>query len=166
MRLRSSKRHLAFSLVELVVVIVIIGIIAAMAIPRFSRGTAGAGDSAAAGNLAIMRNAIRMYYAEHNSTYPTEAKFTEQLTMYTSSAGAESASRDGTHPYGPYLVAIPPCPVGDQTDPTAIAFYTSGAFPDPPVSADTGGWIYNTTTGEIIANTNATDQRGKAYYKY
>jgi len=158
-------RTKAFSLVELVVVIVIIGIIAAMAIPRLSRGTAGAGDSALAGNLATLRNAINLYAAEHNNTYPTQAKFKEQLTQFTGRTGAESASRDATHPFGPYLMAIPPCPVGSQADPTAVAFDTT-AGPIPAPSADTGGWIYNPGTGEFRANTNATDQNSKAYSSY
>lgn len=157
-------RRKGFSLVELVVVIVIIGIIAAMAIPRLSRGTAGASDSTLAGNLAIIRNAIHLYAAEHGQNFPTQAKFVEQLTMYTSYAGAESATRDATHPFGPYLMAIPPCPVGDQTTPTAVAF---DAVNSPPtVAADTGGWIYNPNTGEFLANTNVTDQTGKAYNTY
>jgi general secretion pathway protein G len=157
-------RTAGFSLVELVVVIVIIGIIAAMAIPRLSRGTAGASDSALAGNLAIVRNAIHLYAAEHNQNFPTQAKFVEQLTMYTSMTGAEAATRDATHRFGPYLMAIPPCPVGDQTDPTAVAF---DAVNSPPsVVADTGGWIYNPNTGEFLANTNVTDQTGKAYNTY
>jgi general secretion pathway protein G len=162
-RCRTQK---AFSLVELVVVIVIIGIIAAMAIPRFSRGTAGASDSALSGNLAMFRTALGMYYEEHTGKWPTQADFVDQITKYTSLAGGTSATRDATHPYGPYLAAIPPCPVGDQTDPTAVAFHTTGAFDDPPVAADNGGWLFNTTTGEIIANTNTQDQSGTPYYEY
>ena len=126
--------------------------------PRFSRGTAGASDSALSGNLAILRTAIDTYYYEHNSAWPTQTNFVDQLTTYSSIAGAVNTSRTATYKFGPYLAAIPPCPVGDQTTPTAVAFYTSGAFPDPKVTADTGGWMYNTTTGEIIANTNVTDQ--------
>ena len=163
MRTRRTRTG-GFSLVELVVVIVIIGIIAAMAIPRLSRGTAGASDSSLAGNLAIIRNAIHLYAAEHSQNFPTQAKFNEQLTMYTSYAGAESATRDATYRFGPYLMAIPPCPVGDQTDPTAVAF---DALNSPPsVLADTGGWIYNPNTAEFLANTNVTDQTGKAYNTY
>lgn len=166
MKARSRTRITAFSLVELVVVIVIIGIIAAMAIPRLSRGTAGASDSALAGNLAIIRNSLNLYQAEHNGSFPTQADFDAQLTQYSSLTGAVSTTRDATHRFGPYLVAIPPCPVGDQTDPDAVAFFTLGDFAVPPVASDVGGWLFNTTTGEFIANTNATDQSGTAYYSY
>jgi prepilin-type N-terminal cleavage/methylation domain-containing protein len=164
MNARRDTRRPAFSLVELVVVIVIIGIIAAMAIPRLSRGTAGAADSALAGNLAIMRNAINLYSAEHNSAFPTQADFEGQLTQFSSLTGAVNASRDAAHPFGPYILAIPPCPVGDQTTPTAVAF---DAVNSPPsVVADVGGWIYNPSTGEFLANTNLTDQNGRAYNTY
>jgi general secretion pathway protein G len=148
----------------LVVVIVIIGIIAAMAIPRLSRGTAGAGDSALAGNLAIVRNAIQIYGAEHAGSFPTEADFADQLTMYSSLTGGTSGTKDATNRFGPYLVAIPPCPVGDQTDPTAVAFDNVNS--PPSVAADNGGWIYNYKTGEFLANTNLTDELGKAYNEY
>ena len=164
MKTHSRSRNAAFSLVELVVVIVIIGIIAAMAIPRLSRGTAGAGDSALAGNLAIIRNSINLYSAEHNSAYPTQAAIIGQLTQYSDASGGVAAAKDAAHPFGPYLMAIPPCPVGDQTTPTAIAF---DAVNSPPtVAADNGGWIYNPNTGVFIANTNVADQNGKAYNTY
>jgi prepilin-type N-terminal cleavage/methylation domain-containing protein len=164
MKARRNTRRPAFSLVELVVVIVIIGIIAAMAIPRLSRGTAGAADAALAGNLAIMRNAINLYSAEHNGAFPTQADFAAQLTQFSSLTGAINAARDAAHPFGPYLVAIPPCPVGDQTTPTAMAF--DAANSPPSVVADVGGWIYNPNTGEFLANTNLPDQSGRAYNTY
>ena len=163
MRARRT-RSVGFSLVELVVVIVIIGIIAAMAIPRLSRGTAGASDSAVAGNLAIIRNAINIYQAEHRGSFPTEADFTDQLTTFTDLTGGTSPNRVTPFVFGPYLQAIPPCPVGDQTDPTAVAF---DAVNSPPqVLADTGGWIYNADTGEFLANTNLQDQNNRAYNTY
>jgi len=160
-----NRPKAAFSLVELVVVIVIIGIIAAMAIPRISRGSAGAGDSTLRGNLAIIRNAINLYMAEHNNNLPTQAKFVEQLTTYTDINGNISAVRDAAHPFGPYLLAIPPCPVGNQANPTAIAFDTTEG-PIPAPTTDVGGWIYNVNTGEFRANTNATDANGVSYFTY
>ena len=60
----------AFSLVELVVVIVIIGIVAAIAIPRFSKASQNAGESALRANLKMLRDAIEQYGIEHNNDWP------------------------------------------------------------------------------------------------
>jgi prepilin-type N-terminal cleavage/methylation domain-containing protein len=163
--IRSQRR--GFSLVELVVVIVIIGILAAMAIPRLSRGSSGAADAALSGNLAVIRNAIEMYAAEHRNTYPgpTAEKFEQQLTSYTDLSGNVSATRDTTHLYGPYLQSIPPMPIGDPSKPTEVLIDATNS---PPTVVTTGGegWLYNPSTGEFIANTSDTDQAGRAFSEY
>src|SRR5262245_50573887 len=98
---RGNLARRAFSLIELVIVVVIIGIIAAIAVPRMSRGAAGAGDSALAGDLATLRNAIDLYQTEHGGTYPTdETTIANQLLQYTDDAGGVSANQDATHIYG------------------------------------------------------------------
>jgi len=63
---RPARR--GFGLIELVIVVVIIGIIAAIAIPRMSRGSQGAADSALAGNLSVLRNAVDLYQTEASHT--------------------------------------------------------------------------------------------------
>jgi prepilin-type N-terminal cleavage/methylation domain-containing protein len=147
-----------FSLLELVIVVVIIGIIAAVAIPRMSRGSAGAADAALAGNLAVLRNAIDMYAAEHSGAFPTVLLAPTALTQYTDSAGAVSATRDTTHIYGPYVRKIPPLPVGAAKGNTGIAAATGAGV----------GWIYNVTTGDITSNTTALekDASDKLYTDY
>lgn len=164
---RNGIQSRGFSLVELVVVIVIIGIIAAMAIPRLSRGSAGAADSALAGNLAMIRNAINLYAAEHNNSFPgsTATAVVNQLTLYSALDGSTNASKSSTYKYGPYLVAIPPCPVGNPTNPTAILIDATNS-PPTPATGGGEGWVYNPTTGEFLANTTATDEFGKAYNTY
>ncbi|MEQ8770662.1 MAG: hypothetical protein RIB60_09145 [Phycisphaerales bacterium] len=144
-------------MIELVIVVVIIGIIGAIAIPRMSRGAAGAADSALVADLAVLRNAIDLYEAEHGGDYPALATFEAQLTQYTSAAGATSATKDATHIYGPYLRSIPALKVGDNRgDNTLVA--TAGG---------TAGWVYDEDTGTIFANTGAdTDDRGVAYSSY
>ncbi len=156
-----------FSLVELVVVIVIIGILAAMAIPRLSRGSAGAGNAAVAGNLATVRAAINLYAAEHNSRFPsgTAANIVAQLTQYTDVNGNTSATKGGAFVYGPYLVAIPPAPVGENAGSRTIR--VDSANSPPQVNTSGGeGWVYNPNTGEFIINTTQTDDTGKAYNTY
>lgn len=162
----SIRARKGFSLVELVVVIVIIGIIAAMAIPRLSRGSAGASGSTLAGSLAIVRSAIEVYAAEHANNFPGHGggDMKLQLTMYTDAAGNTSATKDATHVYGPYLVSFPSMPIGNKADPTGVAI---DAVNNPPATtAGDEGWVYNPTSGVIIANTTAVDDTGKAYSTY
>lgn len=164
--MRRARTRGGFSLVELVVVIVIIGIIAAMAIPRLSRGSEGASGAAVSGDLAIMRNAIHLYAAEHMGKYPghDSGDAIEHLTMFTNSAGDTSPTKTGAYIYGPYLVKVPPMPVGSKANPSDFALDTSNS--PPVVTAGNEGWVYNPTTGEIIANSSATDSGGKAYSTY
>lgn len=157
------KKKRAFSLVELVIVVVIIGIIAAIAVPRISRGARGASDSALRGDLTAMRNAIDLYAAEHNGSYPTVADFVAQLTTYTNAAGDDVATKDATHIYGPYLKAVPGLPVAGVDS-------TGGALGDTGVAAAdaaTVGWLYTVGTGHIEANTgNAADESNTDYCDY
>jgi len=119
-----KRRHAGgFSLLELVIVIVIMGIVAAVAIPRMSRGSAGAADAALSGNLAVLRNAIDMYAGEHNGTYPAVGTIANQLTLYSSAAGATNATKSSTYLYGPYLRKVPKLPVGAKKGQTGIVFF-------------------------------------------
>jgi prepilin-type N-terminal cleavage/methylation domain-containing protein len=163
MNLRTKSR--GFSLVELVIVVVIIGIIAAIAVPRISRGAKGAGDSALRGSLAGLRNAIDMYAAEHGGVFPagTQTEIVDRLTKRTDAAGNVGTTA-GTHIYGPYLRGgLPPLPIGvNKGDSDLIIDPATFA----PSDATAGGWVYNTTTGEIIANSEGADESGKNYADY
>ncbi|MFC1635704.1 prepilin-type N-terminal cleavage/methylation domain-containing protein [Planctomycetota bacterium] len=153
-----SKHTRAFSLLELVIAVAIIAIIAAIGIPRLSRGTRGAADSALSGSLALLRNAIDIYAAEHLNTYPTEADITDQLTQYTDNQGATNATKTTTYIYGPYMRNIPPLPVGAKKGNTVIA----------AADANDVGWIYDDADGSIQANTTAgeKDDTDKLYSDY
>ena len=155
---RTTRKNQGFSLLELVIVVVIIGIIAAIAIPRLSRGSAGAADSALSGNLAVLRNAIDMYGAEHNGTYPTVAAIVAQLTTYTDANSDAQASSDTTHIYGPYIRKIPKLPVGAKKGQSGIAAATGS----------TVGWIYTAASGTITSNTtdSEVDATGTKWNEY
>ncbi len=160
---RFHRRLRGFSLVELVIVIVIIGVIAAIAVPRLSRGAKGARDASLRGNLAVMRNAIELYSAEHGGNFPTVAAFVNMLTTYSDEAGATVATKDATHIFGPYLKAVPGLPI-------AGVGTTGGAIGDTVAAAAdaaTVGWIYIEGTGNISANTGtAADEAGTDYVDY
>jgi prepilin-type N-terminal cleavage/methylation domain-containing protein len=150
-----------FSLIELVIVIVIIAVIAGIAIPRLSRGSAGANEAALTENLAALRQAIDRYTAEHAAP-PALANITGQLTMYTDDAGTSpQTSADSSHVYGPYIRASPALNIGPRPGQTGIAA-ADGA---------TVGWIYDATSGEIHANvplsaTVQVDETGKLFVDY
>ena len=165
----SNRRKSGFSLVELVIVVVIIGMVAAIAVPRISRGAKGANDTSVRGTLAGLRNAIDMYAAEHAGAYPgvdnLEATFTAQMTKKTSVTGAVGTTA-GVHIFGPYLRSgVPPLLVGPNKA-TAKKIFLAATGPVVAEAKTDVGWIYNSITGDIIANTDDTDEHGTGYDKY
>jgi prepilin-type N-terminal cleavage/methylation domain-containing protein len=173
----SSRTGRGFSLVELVIVIVIIGVIAAIAIPRVGRGAKGAGESALAQDLAVLRNAIELYSSQHNGDFPglkgdgtntakTAGAFRDQLLKYTSIDGETSDSYDSDHPLGPYLrKSLPPAPVGVNRGSVTVLIDEN-----TPMTVTTGGgegWVYNPLTGDLIVNSTDANESGlKTYDEY
>lgn len=168
----TSTSRKAFSLIELVIVIVILAVISAIAVPRISRGAKGADEAALGQNLAVLRSAIEMYAAEHGGAYPgaaaaggsygdadSEDAFINQLTMYTDRDGTVSDTKTGDYIYGPYLHQIPPVPVGTNAGKSTVTVGTDA----PAVGGDTG-WVYSTTSGKIIANSDGSDESGSRTY--
>lgn len=147
-----------FSLLEVVIVVAIIAILAAIGIPRMSRGSRGANDSAVSGNLAVLRNAIDLFSAEHGGAFPGADTIANQLTKYTDISGATSDLKTSTHIYGPYLRSVPPLPVGAKKGSAGIAALDGAAV----------GWIYTESSGSIRANTTADekDEATKLYKDY
>ena len=127
MNRRLNKR--GFTLVELIIVIVILAVLAALAVPQFVNATKDAEESTLAGDLAVLRNSVNLYYHQHGSIYPGEKKidgtgtdtivadnpvaFETQLTTYSDKTGKTNAAVDRTnYPYGPYLAnGIPANPI-------------------------------------------------------
>jgi prepilin-type N-terminal cleavage/methylation domain-containing protein len=161
---RSSSRK-GFSLIELVIVVVIIGIIAAIAIPRLSRGASGAADSAVAGNLTVLRNAIDLYATEHGGTFPALATFEAQLTQFSDLGGGTSTAKTPAAIYGPYIRKLPTLPVGP------LGYKNTNTMVDGSTGAPgstAGAWFYNASTGEIKVNLadSEKDVSGKSYNAY
>jgi prepilin-type N-terminal cleavage/methylation domain-containing protein len=156
--MRESGVRRGFTLLELVIVIVVLAIIAAIAIPRLSQAGQGASASALQSNLAVLRNAIDLYAAEHAGDFPEVASFEAQMTTYTDVDGDTNATPTAVYEFGPYLRAIPPLPVGSEKGSTGVA-----------ASAASGiGWEYTETTGDIRAALpdSETDDAGVQWNAY
>jgi prepilin-type N-terminal cleavage/methylation domain-containing protein len=137
-----------FSLVELIIAVVIIGIIAAIAFTRMTRPVDGAALAALRGDLAAMRTALDLYATEHNGDYPGALA---ALAKYTSIDGAMSSSPTATYKYGPYMRAIPPCPIGPREG--AVGWAVANANPPTAVSSfPTVGWLYHAASGGVWVN--------------
>jgi len=170
-----NSQRKGFSLIELVIVIVILGIVAAIAIPRIGSGSRNAGESALTANLASLRNAIDWYYGEHHNTFPgtktdglgnaadSEAAFVNQLIMYSDADGNCSADKDVAFPFGPYIRgSFPNLSVGANSGKNTVTMLNQPA-PCTSTPADGNGWVYNTNTGQIIANADEIGTNGVAY---
>ena len=129
------NRRNGFTLIELVVVILILGILAGVAAPKMFNTSAKARDNGLKQSLAIVRDAIELFH-----------------------------SQTGALPVGP-----------EGTFKSSLKNYLRGPFPRNPVTEDevvkvitaatttadnTSDWLYNSQTGEFIANSTdamATD---------
>lgn len=135
-------RARAFSLIELVIVMTILGIVAAIAVPRMSRGAETAAQSAAAADLAALNLSLEHYAAEHNGSYPAPGTIAAQLTRYTDEHGNVSATKVAPFILGPYIKKVPVARGARNKDAAGIA-QTDGA---------SVGWIYDETKGVVRLN--------------
>lgn len=173
---RRIKRQSGFTLVELLIVVIILAILAAIVIPQFSSATTDAQEAALDSNLGSLRNAIELYKAQHiatgtNSGYPgsaasstgcttkgsgganTNQAFSDHLLMYTDASGNTCTVGDATtYKFGPYLrKGTPTDPITQKGSAVADIVVTSTGAKLAPAAA-TGGWAYDTKSGEIVMN--------------
>ena len=171
-----QDRGKIFTLVELIIVVIILGILAAVAIPQFVSSADDAKITTLQADLAVLRNAISLYYHQHDSKFPGAIKtdgsgnvtvggdnptaFTSQLTQYSAAIGNVSVSIDRTnYPFGPYITGgVPENPI----DNSAVVEVLDEAAPLDAADVGTGngngaGWIFSKLTGEIRSCTVAGD---------
>jgi general secretion pathway protein G len=130
---KQMRKNSGFTLVELVVVVMILGILAAVAAPKVMGTSAKATDNSVKQTLAVVRDAIERYAAEHGGALPgasddSAATFKLDLKDYLRGA-------------------FPKCPVGGADDSVEIKD-DAGAI----TVSGTGSWHYSTETGEFIVN--------------
>jgi prepilin-type N-terminal cleavage/methylation domain-containing protein len=176
---RKRFKQRGFTLVELLIVVIILAILAAIVVPQFGSSTEDARVATLKSDLANLRDAIELYYHQHNGNYPGAIKndgsgpvgtaaeaataFVEQLTQYTDKSGAVQPTKDATHRFGPYIKtnALPPNPFSmDETKDQQIAVDTSEnnitAAAADATPNDNTGWKFYILTGRFIANDGQT----------
>lgn len=185
--LKLAKR--GFTLVELLIVVIILAILAAIVIPQFTSATTDAQESALDANLAAMRSAIALFQVQHNNIYPggvatsggtctspgtagaslinTAPAFMDHMLMASDAAGHTcSLSDTAINRFGPYIrKGIPNEPINNLGSLAANITVTSTGAPIVPGGA-TGGWAYDTKSGQIVMNSNAKDSKGNFFYTH
>ena len=168
---KKLRDQAGFTLIEMLIVVIILGILAMLIIPQVSVSTDDARLNTLNSNLGSMRNAIELYYHQHNETYPGRNDNTgtatvdaavaatamlEQLTQYTDINGDVAVAKDATHIYGPYLKSntLPMNPYNN--DNTVVCDTTTNDITDR-TSGGTNGWRFYTLTGVLMANDGAHD---------
>jgi prepilin-type N-terminal cleavage/methylation domain-containing protein len=152
-----------FTLVEVLIVVVILGILAATVLPQFTSATEDAKESALKQNLQQIRSQIDLYRFQHNGLVPaqdsvTELEFQKALLLTSKADGTHTDGalgpplKVGGDPFGPYLLGqFPPNPFNGLSSVTMVNTDTG----INPANGSTGWW-YNSKTGEIRANLDAT----------
>jgi type II secretion system protein G len=136
-----TKQRRGFTLVEVLIVVVIMAVLAATIIPQFSDSTNDAKVSNLKFNLHTLRSQIELYKSQHDGVWPASQDLSE-LTEKTDKYGTKDANGE----YGPYLREVPINPYKESNATVAPAA-------NPPVAEEaTGGWLYDTATGELWIN--------------
>jgi general secretion pathway protein G len=167
-----TRRSMAFTLVEVLIVVIILGILAAVVLPKFSNASAIARASMLADDLRILRMQVQVYKSQHTdippgypaglSSTPDHATFIAQMTQSTDRAGTPKPLGTAGFPYGPYLQKIPPNPVNGKDTVRVLA---NGETP-PAQASDNDGWIYQPQTLILKADCVGVDDTNKNYYSY
>jgi len=148
--MKNHSNH-GFTLVEVLIVVVIMAVLAAVVIPQFSASTDDARKSTAEFNLSTMRSLVQTYRGQHGGAFPV-INGTQTLTDVLTGTTLADGSVDAGGAYGPYVLELP---ANSFSGSNAVKVITN----DPAVVGDvtagnTGGWLYNATTGGFWMDRN------------
>jgi prepilin-type N-terminal cleavage/methylation domain-containing protein len=165
-----NRDQAGFTLIEMLIVVIVLGILAMIIIPQISVSTQEAKLNTLTTNLGSLRNAVELYYHQHDSKYPGSTKHTDgtavandadaiaaivpQLTQYTDVNGETATTKAGNYIYGPYIkgTTMPTNPFNNKSDITCD-FNEADITVRSSVGEDFG-WKFYPVTGVLIAADN------------
>jgi general secretion pathway protein G len=142
----SERRHRGFTLIELMIVVAIIGVLATIALPKFADLLRKSTEGTSKGNLAGLRSALTVYYADMEGQYPAQLASLTISGKYMSVIGA---------------VKTPNYHTDSSAETDAIL----------SVSSDAGTWLYDNIAGDanigsMRINCTHTDTKGADWTTY
>jgi prepilin-type N-terminal cleavage/methylation domain-containing protein len=160
-----------FTLIEILIVVMVLGILAMVIVPQITVSTTDAKESTLQTNIVALRNAIELYYHQHNNVYPgyntilgaksasvgdSATAFLQQLTQYTEVDGTVGATKAGDVKYGPYLksATLPTNPFNDLT--SVVCDITTATITSKAITAPATAWKFYVITGILLANDGGT----------
>ena len=159
MKGRSSFRRHGTIVFDLLLILTAGVTVAAAVTPPREKPT---DESALAQNVQVLRSALDLYQTEHNGEWPQAngaVTVSNLLVQYSNIEGTIVSNQKDVQRgviYGPYLRTIPPLTVGQRRGSTGIAAAGAAGI----------GWIYNSKTGDLRANSLGKDASGKPYAEY
>jgi type II secretory pathway pseudopilin PulG len=148
MRLRGT----AVTLVEVVIVILLLSILAMVTVPRFTKATDKARESALTTDLQAIRRQVELYKAQHGGRGPhldEKGKLdAKNIPARLTGRSRPDGTLDPAGPRGPYLCEWPANPYSPDDVARDIRVGTDAL---PPRDGTTG-WYYNTHTARVSAN--------------
>jgi type II secretion system protein G len=140
-----KRGNRGFTLIEMLIVICVIAILALIVIPRLLGAGRKAKESALAGDLHEIRDAIQQFQADLGD-YPAALAdvMAANAAGLSSTTGGSGLSLDTTNYNGPYLRTA------------------GGTLPSDPFTGS-ANWTYTKATGSVASASTLTALNGTAY---
>ncbi|HYO07436.1 MAG TPA: prepilin-type N-terminal cleavage/methylation domain-containing protein [Tepidisphaeraceae bacterium] len=154
---RRTSRKGGFTLVEILIVVIILGILAAIVIPQFTSASQDARKNSLTSQLQTLRSQLELYKLQHLDKMPADligatpswAQFVNR-TDKNGSTGVDAA----THPFGPYLQAVPVNSLNGYTGVATVNVDTA-ADPGDAVTGSSIGFVINASNGKVWGTTKS-----------